>query len=101
MQRYSKHEHYKKDKNNKDRYKECYTEFIQRNANYKKKKIIKKKTSNTHCFLKKLHKVFDSRVNLISLRPDIDLDNHPNRTYFTDLFKSEIKHFKKIFLKLQ
>ena len=40
--RYSKHEHYKKDKNNKDRYKECYTEFIQRNANYKKKKKKKK-----------------------------------------------------------
>ena len=63
--------------------------------------IIKKKKfkciSNTHCFTK----VFDSRVNLISLRSDINFGNHPNRTHFTDLFKSEIKHFKKIFLKLQ
>ena len=59
------------------------------------------KNSNTHCFLKNYAKVFDSRVNLISLRPDIDFGNHPNRTHFTDLFKSEIKHFKKIFLKLQ
>ena len=73
-------------------YTECYTEFIHRHANYKKKK-----NCNTHCFTK----VFDSRVNLISLRSDIDFGNHPNRTNFTDLFKNEIKHFKKIFLKLQ
>ena len=59
--------------------------------------IKKKKISNIHCFTK----VFDSRVILISLRSDIDFGNHPNRTHFTDLFKSEIKHFKKIFLKLQ
>ena len=58
---------------------------------------IKKKNSNTHCFTK----VFDSRVNLISLRSDIDFGNHPNRTHFTGLFKSKMKHFKKIFLKLQ
>ena len=64
---------------------------IQRHANYKKKK-----NSSTHCFTK----VFDSRVNLISLRSDIDFGNNPNRTHFTDLFKSEIKHFMKIFLKL-
>ena len=62
-----------------------------------KKKKKKKKNSNTHCFTK----AFDSRVNLISLRFDIDFGNHPNKTHFTDLFKSKIKHFKKIFLKLQ
>ena len=61
-------------------YTECYTEFIQRHANYKKKK-----NSDIYCFTK----VFDSRVNLISLRSDIDFGNHPNRTHFTDLFKSE------------
>ena len=63
--KYSKHEHYRKkkqtkknnkktttnkQKKNKGRIKECYTEFIEKNANYKKK------NSNTHCFLKKLHK---------------------------------------------
>ena len=42
-----------------------------------------------------------SRVNLISLKSDIDFGNHPSRTHFTDLFKSKIKDFKKIFLKLQ
>ena len=59
--------------------------------------IKKKKISNTHCFTK----VFDSRVNLISLRSDIDFGNYPNRTHFTDLFKCEINHFKNFFLKLQ
>ena len=33
-------------------------------------KLLKKK--------KKFTKVFDSRVNLISLRSDIDFGNHPN-----------------------
>ena len=42
----------KKERKKKDRYKECYTEFIQRNANYIKKKIIL--NSNTHCFFKKI-----------------------------------------------
>ena len=51
------------------------------------KKKIQKKNSNTHCF----KNVFDSRVNLISLRSGIDFGNHPNRTHFTDLFKSKIK----------
>ena len=64
---------------------------------YRDVQIIKKKNCNTHCFTK----VFDSRVNLISLRSDVDFGNHPNRKHFTDLLKSEIKHFKKIFLKLQ
>ena len=51
--------------------------------------IILKKISNTHCFTK----VFDSRLNLISLRSDIDFGNHPKRIHFTDLFKSENKKF--------
>ena len=66
-----------------------------------KKKIKKKKFLIHTVSYKNYTKVFDSRVNLISLRPDIDFGNHPNRTNFTDLFKSEIKHFKKIFLKVQ
>ena len=40
----------KKKQRNKDRYKECYAEFIQRNVHYKKK------NSNTHCILKIFYK---------------------------------------------
>ena len=59
----------------------------------KKKKILIHTVSQKY--------LIQELILLISLRSDIDFGNHPNRTHFTDLFKSKIKHFKKIFLKLQ
>ena len=89
--RHSKHEHHKKKtKTTKIDIKSIVQSLFREMQIIFKKKL--KKKFLIHTFPKKNYtKVFHSRVNLISLRPDMDFGHHPNRTHFTDLIYLKMK----------